>query len=705
MSRMLQGRSLLPMLLMMMMLTPRAGLALDLFDAGKLKALPEEKAEESLLDDKPLKLDVELPDFPAAREAAEKEGLEKVNRKAGLLRLPESIRKNFSDFAGKVWELRRAELRPALEEAVKEVKTKGKLNAEAAARLDALAESAMKDSERIWLEKFAEMRAPSFVDEDPVEVLKSWTPDQFAADTTVSLTPPDRTEVWKQGLKEIVTPEYHAAVEAEAKAAGEKALKEAEGVLLDAETRADEALAKLMDTELEPIFLYVTLDENREKALRKAAEEARKAILKNWRRRAEKQVTEMAGPSDKRPQQQPRDFEMNLSEKENRPQENELWRKARRDILTESERQSIEEGQKEIKQRRATALAMMILAEMDQQVGFSSAQRGQLLTLGSEHFLSLGPPFIGMENTGFSYLDPGSLLTELREIPASKLSAVLDAGQMTRWKAVSPADLSARNIFIRSSAISESKAKASDDSVDELEASRLTALKLADNSTKIKERYFSRMEGRIENLVRVIPLPAETITRLRTAGKGAAEQMAQNAIGDMEQNLLRQIRGVKPSELPDRLEKVYVTNYQERGTPVEAPVWAAALKRFLTKPQLETWKQEGAAARTWRFQALSALVASEVEKQVSLSPEKSALLRDKLEGVIREFETDISNMMSPGWQYQSYYSPIPVALLTEKEMAGIFTPKQLETVRGRCLANADQFATMIRRQHSQRQDR
>ena len=46
----------------------------------------------------------------------------------------------------------------------------------------------------------------------------------------------------------------------------------------------------------------------------------------------------------------------------------------------------------------------------------------------------------------------------------------------------------------------------------------------------------------------------------------------------------------------------------------------------------------------------------------------------------------------------------PLALLAEKEMAEIFNPKQLETVRTRSLGRVSQYADMIRQQHGQRPD-
>ncbi|RYD32653.1 MAG: hypothetical protein EOP86_15215 [Verrucomicrobiaceae bacterium] len=691
------SRSLLCALLL---LAPPAGWAAaapDLFEGEKIK--PQPLGDEVLLDGKLLELEVELPDFPAAREADEKGLLDKTKVKTGWALLPETIRRDFAAFSEKVVELRRGELKPDLDKAVIGVKEKARLDAEGAAKLDALAESAMNESLRNWQAEFAERYAPDLLKGDAEALLKSWKPEQFTFGTAPSPISPARTDVWKEGLRKIVTAEYYAAAEAEAKAAREEAQQAAERILTEAEKGAGGVLSTAMDAELESILLNVELDEAREKALRKAAEDAVKDTLKRWRERAEKRMEEM---DDQILSQVQRIEDLGVGDPEaaGKPQDSEIWRTARGGVLTENERQSIAEGQERIKQRRAEALAMTMLAEVDQQVGFSEAQREKLLALGSGRFLSFEVRTIGRGMGDEGIPDPGMMLPVLQGIPDDSLAAVLDPGQTARWKAVSGEDLPQRYFTIRSPFGSDSPPAAGAEPVDELEASRLITLKLADESVKIKEKYFSRIQGKVENLARATALPPETTARLRTAGKGAAEQLAQNAVGNMEQNLMNQVRGVKPAELPDRLAKISLFNgYRERIPQADPPLWEAALKRLLTKSQREIWQRECRAGQAWRRRALSAFVASGVERHVTLSPEKSALLLEKLEGVLQKYESDINNMMSPGWQYQSFYSAIPVALLTEKDMAGIFTPKQLETVRTRCLGQAEQFATMIRRRN------
>lgn len=692
------GRGPLSALLLLLLAPPAGWVAAGPGLLEGEKTTPQPLGDEGLLDGKSLELEVELPDFPAAREADGEGPMVQQNKvKTGWALLPETVRQDFAVFSGKVAELRRGELKPDLDKTVLAVKEKAKLDAEGAAKLDALAESAMNESLRNWESAFMERYAPDLLKGDAEALLKSWKPEQFTFGTAPSPLSPARTEVWREGLRKIVTPEYYAAAEAEAKAAREEAQQGAMGILIDAENRFSGVLATAMDAELEGVFLYVELDEAREKAMRKAAEDAVKDTLKAWRERAAKRMEEMDDQT-LRQVRQIEDLGVTYPGAESPPQDSAAWRAARSGVLTEKERQAVAEGQERIKQRRASALAMTVLGEMDRQVGFSEAQREKLLALCRGRFLSLDGGSSGIRIGDNSIPDPGSLLAELRQIPEARLSEVLDPAQTARWKAVSGEDLPQRHFVIRSVMETGSGPAADTGPVDEMEASRLITLKLADESVKIKERYFSLMEGKVENLARVIALPPETAARLRTAGKGAAEQLAENAVATMEQHLLSQMRGVKPAEVPGRLARVStLSGYQDRNPQADPPLWEAALKRVLTKSQRETWQQECRAGQAWRQRALSAFVASEVERHVTLSPEKNELLVGKLEEVIQKYEPHITNMLSGGWQYQPFYCTIPVALLTEQEMTEIFTPKQLEAVREKSLGQAEQFATMIRR--------
>jgi hypothetical protein len=87
---------------------------------------------------------------------------------------------------------------------------------------------------------------------------------------------------------------------------------------------------------------------------------------------------------------------------------------------------------------------------------------------------------------------------------------------------------------------------------------------------------------------------------------------------------------------------------------------------------------------------------------VPLKPEKRDALHKKLSEVIADYEPEFANYFSGSWHLQGYYSLVPLAILTEKEMEEFFDKKEIETVKEKCLGNALQYAEMLRRNHKSR---
>ena len=672
-----------------------------------LLSMPAGRGEEpvDLLEGKAVELKVEVPAFPAAQAAAQKEQEEMDAEKLGADLLPAEVRQDFAEFTSKVAAQRRLQLQPDIEKTAQELQEKAKLDEAGSTRLKALATAAVDESMKAWEAQFGLRYAPFLVQSgDPGAVLKAWKPEQFVGNSAnlVAISP-THTAVWKEGLKTILTPEYHAAMEVEAAEQRKQVLAEMEGYLADAEFKAGELFSSIMDHEVEQILQHRELDETRQKALRGAAEEARKVTLQNWRKRAENRLAEMDEKSLKIFSRNRGEPAVDPAEPGNRPQERSVWKTARRTILTEPEQQAIREGQQGVKDRRAGALAMTIISQMDTMIGLSGSQREKLLELGRPLMLSLPKPFFEAPAVeSYTSLDAGQILTEIREIPESTLAALLDPAQLRRWQAMTPADLPENNRYsVRNTAAVPGKPA---EVMDENEAGRLIALTVSSEVGRIQQRAFSRMEARVDDIARVVSLSPETVALLRTAGKGAAMQTTKDTVNNLDQYVVKQMKGVKPGDIPARLKALSMPRFQESRKQVQPRIWTAALQRLLTAPQLELWKQEGKAREDWQQRATSALVVTEVEKYLVLPSEKRELLLQKVDAVINTYEAEISNFFSPGWQFQSYYNTIPLALLAEKEMAEVFNPKQLETVRTRSLGRVTQYADMIRQQHGQRPD-
>ncbi|MDB6070054.1 MAG: hypothetical protein JWL81_1225 [Verrucomicrobiales bacterium] len=668
------------------------------------EAKPEVKVEAMLLEDaSAVKIEADpLPDFPAAQEAKKKEDEAKTVAKVGVALLPEKSRLAFANFTSKLAVLRHKELDPEMEKTVAEMKEKGKMDAAATAKLTALGKEAVKEAVEIWLDKFAERYAPNLAQSDDVEdVLSNWNPEQFASSNNLILSPaPTETRVWKDGLKNVLSPENYAAVEEESKKEKKQILEDMANLLADAESRASEVINRTMESELEQLLHYTEIDEARQKELRAASEAAVKETVGEWRKRAEGKLLEMDPKLLKQMNARNNEIGVDFSDEKNKPQTKAVWVDAGKKLLTSAETDAIAAGRENSKNRRAEALALMILGEMDRLVGFNQTQREQLLALSTPLTQKLPNEFFVSAGTSYSYLDASRVLSKVKEIGDTDLERVLDAGQVKRWKAASSEQLINNRVYSRNA--TSTGVEKPETEMDEIDAERMISKLLDQEAGKLRQKTLTLMEAKLEQIVRVTTLDEAKATVLKTAAKGAAEQLSKAGVVSMDQYIRNQLRSVKPADVPARLKSISVPNNIERRVPEDPKIWTAAVKRLLTEEQNKLWDAESEARREFRLRGLAGLVATEVGKHVFLTPEKDELLRRKMVKVIDEYEDDISNFLSYGWYLQSYYGPVPVALLTDKEMKQIFTAKQIETVKTRGLGNAVQYAEIIKQRHKSR---
>lgn len=220
----------------------------------------------------------------------------------------------------------------------------------------------------------------------------------------------------------------------------------------------------------------------------------------------------------------------------------------------------------------------------------------------------------------------------------------------------------------------------------------------------MKLKMFSTMEAQVEHVTRVTSPDPALVTTLTTAAKGAAEEMAQSGIANLSSWLRGQFQNVKPSDVPGRLENLYTPYFSssDRNQPAFPAVWTGALQRLLSEEQRKLWKAETDVREKWRQEALSVVVITELEKRLVMNDEQRTKLTAKLSDVIKDYEPDFNSYFSFGWHLQGYYSLIPVAMLSEKEMAEYFDKKQIEVLKERALTNASQYAEMIRNNHNSR---
>jgi hypothetical protein len=307
--------------------------------------------------------------------------------------------------------------------------------------------------------------------------------------------------------------------------------------------------------------------------------------------------------------------------------------------------------------------------------------------------------FEAPDHGGYYQIDMALMMRQTKSIDDDRLAALLDGKQLKRWNEVNPAQLS-RSGYVRERIDPGKLPPASE--MDEVEVERLLSGFLHREARKMKQKVQAMMQSQVENIVRVSAPAEEAVTMLNTAAKGAAEEMAQGSIGNLTSWVRSQFQNLKPADVPARLQNLYNPYNNDRQVLPEPRLWTAAVERLLSGPQLESWKAEQDARDAWRRRAMVAMVVSELEKRVPIKAERREALEKKLAEVIADYAQELGTYFSGTWYLQGYYTLVPLALFTDAEMAEFFDKQELETVKEKCLANATQYAEMLRRNRANR---
>jgi len=603
-------------------------------------------------------------------------------------------------FVKKATASRRQVLAKGLEKTVAGLVKEMKLDAAAKQKLEALGTRAYEAAVAEWGVKCREW-AVAMIDQSGEEALNGWDPDQLASNQQIVATEPEETAEWRDGLKQILTAEQWAAREEKENAGMEKLRKEFADYLASSEAQAGEMMASGMDSLLSRILQHGGIDEDRRKKLKQAAGEAVKVTLAGWRVRAEKQLLKMDESTRERMTQRNGLMGVNTSDKANQPQEQTVWKEALAQVLTEVERAQVEERQRVSRGRRAESLGMVLVADLDRLVGFSEKQRSGLLELVVKPLQGLPAHYFDApEGSGHYSIDMAQMYRQIKRIKEEQISGLLDATQMKRWKEVTPNQLSRNYGYMRERIDAGEVPPAAE--MDEVEVERVLSSFLHQEARKMKLKMQAMMESQVENISRVSSPGPEAVTVLRTAAKGAAEEMAMGSINNLTSWVRSQFQSLKPADVPARLQSLNFPYFGERQASAEPKLWTAAVERLLTGPQREAWKVECAAREAWRLRGISAMVLTELEKRVPLKPEQREALHKKLSAVISDYEPDFANFFSSAWHLQGYYALVPLAIMEDKEMEEFFDKKEWETVKEKCLGNALQYADMLRRNHKSR---
>jgi len=647
----------------------------------------------------------ELIEVDAPAESESESESDEDEEESAARKLSDEETKALDEFISKVAKEKRTQMEAHMKAAVEAVVKETKLEAGAKKKLEAATGKVVDGAMESWQKAFRKYIEPMVQQAgNGSNQIKGWAAKSFqAARLGEDLPPPDESDAWKAVLKETLTPEQLTLRKEAARAAEKKFQEDYGDFLATAEGNAGDQMSAGIESEISRIAQFSGLDEERQKKLKAAGDDAVKECVKAWRRKMENQIKSL--PEKQREQMVSRGgMGVNLTDKTYQPKERQVWKDAVASLLKDQERELLERRSKEVRGRRADALAILLVSDLDRLVGFSAEQRTRFLPLASKRLTKLPDHyFVTPDNGGYHSLDPGQMLQQVQKLKDTELQPVFSEAQIKRFREASPDQL------LRSSSHSREKLDVGDvpkpEEMDEVEVERVLSQFLHREAKKMKLKMLSVMVAQVEHIGRVVNPAPETVKVLTTAAKGAAEEMAAGSILNLSGWVRGQFMNVKPSDVPARLQNLFNPYFSERNLPAAPRMWTVAVDNLLNEEQRKLWKEEMALREQWRKDGLSIIVVSELEKRIVLADEQREKLQKKIEEVLKTYDEDFNNYFSFGWHLQGYYSLIPVAMFTEKEMEEHFDAKQRTSLKDKALGTSLQYAEMIRQNHKSRKGR
>lgn len=665
------------------------GEAVGLFD-GKISLEPADQAVLSL---------------PGGSEN-EKRVMEETRVAPGQDRLPVELRTKWRAFFAESRATRRKSWTTDLEKEEAELAEKGKLGEEARKKLNELGKAALETCSESWDAWFADHLLTLFeLSGEAASLLEKLNP----ANTVYQIVAPEASEpltsaAWKDGVKTLVDAKVLTDLEKERATRREQVMEDITDKLAEWEDMMADSSRDAVRIKMEQLEQFANISEEKKQALGKAADEAVKQAMASCRQRYIRMLsasTDAERLNYLNQRTPPFQGSRGLVEKS----EYQLgWLKALKELIGPEDLAKVEEGRTQSRARREQALAMLTLAEMEKIVGFGTSQRDVLLVEACQQIKTLPAKFYDRdERNSYSSIDFGELLGRIKKIPAELTKKLLTESQLRRWESLTAEQLTNdRSNYAARRPVEKPKEEPAPPDLDEAGAQRLIGLALEREAANWRKEAQNQMEASAEMVIAATKPPLPVEVRIRTAAKGAAEEKAQEAISMMEQQVFSQLRNVKPADVPKRLQSLSFSSGYSRQNESEPALWTSCLKRLLTESQQAAWNHEQKERAGWLRSAISAVLVTDLTKSLTLSPEKSEALRKKLDELIGKYGEDITSIFSRRWYLQSYYGPIPLAILTEKELAEFFTAPQLQTLRGGAFGRAGQYAEMIKQRHKQR---
>ena len=616
--------------------------------------------------------------------------------------LSEEVLKAVAEFTDKAAESRIKADNRLIKNSAKALAEELELDDEVTKKLAEHFPSILEGTQRDWKEKFRKtFKAMLQSHPTPLESIKEWKPKSFARNDNYASASPTKTTEWIAALKDSLGEEQFTAYQTAREEKAEKLKIELQDYFSRCEDMVSQQMQVLMDSETELLKQLVVLDEKRSAELTAASKRAIEEILDEWIVGWKEKVYEMTDDQRKRVTGQGSYPSFDITGDEN-PKKTKAWKDGLAEVFTAEELKHTGKRRRDIRDARSEALAMVVIDSLQPYIGFTVEQRTKFTKLFAKPLLKLPDYyFVQQGNGGYYSLDPGDMFSKVKENAEDKVLPLLDEGQKARWEKVDQQSLNSNHYYSSGGTVDGLTVPPAKE-IDETEAQRLITAYMYLKAKESIDNQLVKMEAKVDGVARIGKLDDKKMAILRTAGKGAAQELAKTEIANMEARARQQFLNVTPEDLPARLNQNRSSYYSNRGEISDPQIWVKTIARVLSEEQKKAWEAESEAAENWNKLTQQEIMMTEVDKNIPLEAEKRDALEKLVSKVMDDYHPELKQMLSANWHIQGYYGLVPLAVLTDDELGKVFSKEQISIVRSRDQGNFDGRLKSMKQMRKQR---
>jgi hypothetical protein len=618
----------------------------------------------------------------------------------------------FSEFLTKASEAKRKQWVERMKKDIAEIAKVAKVDAEGVEKLGAIANEAAelcragweKKIDQFWRRQYGRQPQEAFV--QIIDQVMSQVDQYVQNDFFGDYVRPQEHPVWIEGLKRVLTAEQLAIWEKAQATRKEVLTKDIGDFLKPLVAQNREQFSRMRIARGAEIKQTLALSKERSDQVDALANAIADEAAETWRKHAERNLL-LLEDTVRRNVMKNGQYFVGLDEEDLSRQET-MWKEGVAKLLSAEDNQRLEKVREDRKDRRIRACALLIIAEFDQKIAFTTSQRERLRALVEKVVPSINTLFPNENNPYGNEITLFTIFTNGAKIKEEDIKEILDPLQLQHWHEVSAqpeSDLRSRRVLVRknrrTAVENEPPANLEPEDVENLISDFLR-----DKTAGERKRGLLSMIVKAEDAARIAMVNPESVERLQTAARGAAEQSFAVWRVNLETNIRGNLNDADAENLKTRLASI--PEYQLGGgynSDAEATILDEALKMELSDGQQAAWKKELDARKEYRAKAISAYILTQFDRRHLLTAEQFEKLAPKIEVVLREYDREFAQMFSyaGGWHLQYFSQLMPFAGIPEKELKEILSKEQWESWSGsnEC-SNANNYWENIKRNHEQR---